>query len=293
MSMLSTLLVLARQLEMIDWTCDIRGITGVIAPSRDCRGPDRKSWLKFWAHLMKRGDTPVAVRDRAMYAVMFDCALRVGETVALELEDLDLGNAQISIKGKGRHGTKEWRTIAPRDVELCRQWIAIRGDLPGALFCSHPERCCKVSPALFLRMKALQEQGLTAEAIAELLNAEGFRRPSGERWNGRRVAQKLQDGATLLRHIPERRVWYALQALSREAGLDRMIRPHGIRHASITRALDLTDGNVRDVQKFSRHASVITTMRYDDRRTNISGQITRMLADHDHEGAEDAGDVVE
>jgi integrase/recombinase XerC len=32
-----------------------------------------------------------------------------------------------------------------------------------------------------------------------------------------------------------------------------VVRPHGLRHASVTDALDCTNGNIRVVQRFSRH----------------------------------------
>jgi integrase/recombinase XerC len=41
-------------------------------------------------------------------------------------------------------------------------------------------------------------------------------------------------------------------ALGEQAGLGVM-RPHGLRHAAITEALELTRGDVRAVQRFSRH----------------------------------------
>jgi integrase len=37
-------------------------------------------------------------------------------------------------------------------------------------------------------------------------------------------------------------------------GLTRDTRPHGLRHEAITRALDRTHGDIRTVQRFSRHA---------------------------------------
>ena len=42
-------------------------------------------------------------------------------------------------------------------------------------------------------------------------------------------------------------------ALGRRAGLARPVRPHGLRHQGITRALEVSGGNVREVQKFSRY----------------------------------------
>jgi len=66
-------------------------------------------------------------------------------------------------------------------------------------------------------------------------------------------------------------------ALSRAAGLDRDARPHGLRHTAITHALDLTGGNLRDVAAFSRHRDIRTLQVYDDRRTDVGGEIARML----------------
>lgn len=56
------------------------------------------------------------------------------------------------------------------------------------------------------------------------------------------------------------------------------VRPHGLRHAAITAALDLTNGNARAVQRFSRHAKVETLLRYDDNRTDLGGDVARLVA---------------
>ena len=55
--------------------------------------------------------------------------------------------------------------------------------------------------------------------------------------------------------------------------------PHRIRHSSITAALDATDGNIRKVQKLSRHANINTLMTYDDNRVNYQEKITQILDD--------------
>jgi integrase/recombinase XerC len=56
-------------------------------------------------------------------------------------------------------------------------------------------------------------------------------------------------------------------------------RPHGLRHTAITEALDITDGNVRAVQKFSRHRDVRVIERYDDNRKDLAGEIAKAIAD--------------
>lgn len=63
------------------------------------------------------------------------------------------------------------------------------------------------------------------------------------------------------------------------AGLTVPVRPHGLRHQAITRALDLTNGDVRKVQRFSRHAKVETLLRYDDARRDEAGEIAGRLGD--------------
>jgi len=55
-------------------------------------------------------------------------------------------------------------------------------------------------------------------------------------------------------------------------------RPHGLRHAAITEALELTRGNVAAVQAFSRHKDPRTVMVYDDRRRDQAGEVAQLVA---------------
>jgi integrase/recombinase XerC len=56
------------------------------------------------------------------------------------------------------------------------------------------------------------------------------------------------------------------------------VTPHGLRHAGITRALDLTGGDVRRVRHLSRHVKLDTLMLYDDARTDLGGGVAALLA---------------
>jgi len=67
-----------------------------------------------------------------------------------------------------------------------------------------------------------------------------------------------------------------VKALGDSAGL--RARPHGLRHAAITEALDLTGGNVRAVQKFSRHADVRILAVYDDNRQDLAGDVAKLVS---------------
>jgi integrase/recombinase XerC len=67
--------------------------------------------------------------------------------------------------------------------------------------------------------------------------------------------------------------------LGKKAGLAKQVRPHGLRHEAITRVLDLTNGNIRAAQIFGGHADPKTTQRYDDNRTDVGGNMTRLLGE--------------
>ena len=58
----------------------------------------------------------------------------------------------------------------------------------------------------------------------------------------------------------------------------RQARPHGLRHSAITCALDKTGGDVRAVQRFSRHAKPETLLAYDDNRRDLAGATAAMVA---------------
>ncbi|MCM2303076.1 MAG: site-specific integrase [Elusimicrobia bacterium] len=63
--------------------------------------------------------------------------------------------------------------------------------------------------------------------------------------------------------------------LTRGLGLGR---PHGVRHLAITEALDLLGGDVRKVQRFSRHRDLRVLNVYDDNRQDLAGEVARIVA---------------
>lgn len=68
-----------------------------------------------------------------------------------------------------------------------------------------------------------------------------------------------------------------VRSRSKAGGVSKKMSPHRIRHSSITAALDATNGNVREVQKLSRHKNVQTLLVYDDNRTNAQAKVTNIL----------------
>jgi integrase/recombinase XerD len=65
---------------------------------------------------------PTGIRNRALIAVMWRCALRVGEALALELRDVDLDHGTIRVRhGKGDKA----RTVGidEQTAALLARWI--------------------------------------------------------------------------------------------------------------------------------------------------------------------------
>jgi integrase/recombinase XerC len=73
-------------------------------------------------------------------------------------------------------------------------------------------------------------------------------------------------------------VWVIVARLAKDAGITGPVRPHGLRHSAVTAALDMTNGDVRRVQKFSRHAKLDTLMIYDDNRRDDAGAIAELIS---------------
>jgi len=69
-----------------------------------------------------------------------------------------------------------------------------------------------------------------------------------------------------------------VRGLGAAAGVEAL-HPHALRHSAITEALDLTHGDVRAVQRFSRHADPRTLLLYDDARRDGAGEVAKLVAD--------------
>jgi integrase/recombinase XerC len=68
-----------------------------------------------------------------------------------------------------------------------------------------------------------------------------------------------------------------LKNLGASVGL--VVRPHGLRHSAITAALDATGGDVRRVQRFSRHRDLRVLTVYDDARRDMAGEVANLVAE--------------
>lgn len=72
-------------------------------------------------------------------------------------------------------------------------------------------------------------------------------------------------------------IWVMVTEAAKAAGIKAW--PHAVRHAAITEALDVTHGDIRAVQRFSRHARPDTVLKYDDNRQDLAGEVARMVSE--------------
>jgi integrase/recombinase XerC len=214
---LRSLVKLARTLGLVSWSLEVGSLKS--ETYRDTRGPGRVGFRRLLDELDERLDSK-AMRDRAVLRLLFDLALRRGEVVSLDVEDVDLEAGTVDVLGKGR--TERVRLTLPEPTKSAlRSWLEARGPEMGPLF----------------------------------VNFDRARK-------GRRMT-----GTSVYRLVRE---------LGEAAGL--RVRPHGLRHAAITEALDLTRGDVRKVQRFSRHRDLRVLNRYDDNREDLGGEVARLVA---------------
>jgi integrase/recombinase XerC len=74
-----------------------------------------------------------AKRDRAAVRLLYDLALRRGEVVALDLEDVDLEAGRVAVLRKGKR-EKNLLSLPEPTKDALREWVAVRGSEPGPLF---------------------------------------------------------------------------------------------------------------------------------------------------------------
>jgi site-specific recombinase XerD len=73
-----------------------------LAPTRSRRLPDAPKEDEITALLeVAAGDTPLALRNRALLELLYSCGLRSAEVVSLDLVDVDFEREVVHVRGKG------------------------------------------------------------------------------------------------------------------------------------------------------------------------------------------------
>lgn len=169
--------------------------------------------------------------------------------------------------------TDEW--CAARDSALV--WIfsttALRLNEVGSLDLAHVDLAGR---RLFALRKGKKERvwiSMPSEAVSALnawIDRRG--RQPGPLFVSRATRKRRPDG-----RLANCSLWMIIRDLAAGAGITA--RPHGLRHAAITEVLELTGGSIRSAQRFAAHANPATTIKYDDNRQDVAGEMATKLAE--------------
>jgi len=130
LSSVRSLVKMGRTLGLVPWTLEVPNERS--EKLRDTSGPGRSGVKALLDALESRlGDK--AKRDRAAVRLLYDLALRRGEVVALDLEDVDLEAGKVAVLRKGKR-EKVLLSLPEPTKDALREWVEARGSEPGPLF---------------------------------------------------------------------------------------------------------------------------------------------------------------
>jgi integrase/recombinase XerC len=131
---------------------------GVSAPRSGRKLPSAMDVDQVDQLLNIRGDEPLLVRDRALLELLYSSGLRLAELVSLNLENLDLRDATVTVTGKG--AKTRVVPVGKMARKALQQWLEIRNSLAdaeeNALFVS--KRGTRINPRTI--QKRLQQWGI-------------------------------------------------------------------------------------------------------------------------------------
>jgi len=195
-----------------------------VAPKRDQTIPTHLSEPEI-ARLIETPDTgdPLGRRDRAILELFYASGLRLSELVAIDLEDLNLGDRMVRVMGKG--GKERILPFNQSTVTALKAWMKDR----AAIVATRPPRR-SVKSARTPRPHDLK----TSDPL--------FINYRGTRLTGRSVDRLLRR--------------YVAQCSTRMG-----VSPHALRHSFATHLLQ-RGADLRAIQELLGHARLSTTQRY-------------------------------
>ena len=112
---------------MREGEADYDPAAGISAPKSPRKLPDAMDVDQTARLLDAHEDDPVAIRDRAMFELMYSSGLRLAELVSLDLNDLDLREGSVRVTGKG--AKTRVLPVGRQALEALEEWLELRGGL--------------------------------------------------------------------------------------------------------------------------------------------------------------------
>lgn len=283
----NTLTAYAKDLDAFAAYCRSLSTGDALSALVAMRPGDGNSLLLAWRAAMNDSGLTPSTINRRLSAVR--SALRFARTIGAtswvpEVQGLK-AQTYRDTRGPGIKGTQALLGSAltkpeqksARDVAIirCMFDLGLRRGEVAALDLSDVDRTGRVLWVLGKGRSQKEARTLPSPTLAAI-----------EAWIDERGSVALRDEQALFvnvsrymrgRRISGHGIYHVIRDLGDLAGI--RARPHGLRHASITAALDNTNGDVRAAQMHARHANPQTTMRYDDARQDLAGKVSAGLAD--------------
>jgi integrase/recombinase XerC len=246
------------------------------------QGPTKANGMvmQYKALLMRDGKTPATVNRRLSTLRSVISLAKILGIVSWTLQvPNERAAAYRDTRGPGSHGVRAMLEASSGDSPKARRdraIIRLMYDLAlrrGEVVSLRLEDVDLAGGRVLVKGKGRSERealtlpGKTIGAIREWLEVRGtIPGPLFTNYDHARKGTGGLTGAAL---------WYIVKTLGEKAEL--RTRPHGIRHAAITEALDRTR-DPRAVQRFSRHRDLGTVLRYDDNREDLAGKVAEVVA---------------
>jgi integrase/recombinase XerC len=108
-------------------------------PAEGLRGPKKDKKLPNFiarsemTRLLEQpsDDNAMGLRDRAMLETLYSAGLRVGELCGLKLDDIDVGEGIITVRGKGRR--ERLALLGESSKQAMREWLVVREEFQSRL----------------------------------------------------------------------------------------------------------------------------------------------------------------
>ena len=235
--------------------------TKTVTVYRDTTGISCESFKEILATVDR--STLKGKRDYAILLLLWGNALRRSEVTSCQIKHFEPKEKRLWILGKGKKGQLEVITLGTGTIKAIQIWLEARENSDFNSLDKQYKEKLEENP----QSKSLQNQrrgktqgnanGKSLISSAPLFCAvhKGY---WGHQLNTDSIYKLVKKYASL-------------------AGIEKAMSPHRLRHSAITAALEATNGDVRSVQKLSRHSSLNTLMIYDDNRRNEQGRVTQIL----------------
>lgn len=120
--------------RFLAWCCSqkllLADLTGWVPKVRVEQNPPRVPSVEEVRRLLSwpPEDTPLGLRRRGLWELAYGTGLRLGELVALDLGDLDLGGGWLVVR-YAKNGHSRWAPVGDTAAAAVRAWLEVRSQL--------------------------------------------------------------------------------------------------------------------------------------------------------------------